>query len=134
MGITFWPQPGTVLMCDFNSNLEPEIVKVRRVVVVSSVGVRQVMVVVPISTTPSREIRPVHVKLTGRYEFLARDVWAKCELVTHVARYRLDRVRYGERYLNGWQTRITHDDLTAIRFGVLHAIGLGFLVPPPSRY
>ncbi len=52
MGITFWPVPGTVLMCDFNSNEEPETVKIRRVVVVSSGEARQIMLVVPLSTTP----------------------------------------------------------------------------------
>ncbi len=116
-------------MCDFRSNTEPEMVKVRRVVVVSSADARQVMLVVPLSTTPPRDVRPVHVKLRGRYAFLARDVWAKCELVTHVAQYRLDRVRYGERYLNGWETRMTRADLTAIRYGIVHAIELGPLIP-----
>ncbi len=74
MAITFWPLPGTVLMCDFTSNTEPEMVKVRRVVVVSAGGARPVMLVVPLSTTPPWESRPVHVKLTGRYAFLAPNV------------------------------------------------------------
>jgi uncharacterized protein YifN (PemK superfamily) len=117
-------------MCDFNSNTEPEMVKVRRVVVVSAGEARQVMLVVPLSTTPPLRPRPVHVRLTGRYAFLSADAWAKCDLVSHVAPYRLDRVRVGTHYLNGWESRVTSRDLMAVRYGVVHALGLGRLIPP----
>ena len=58
-------------------------VKVLRVVVVSAVNARAIRLVVAISTTHSaifactREVR-------GRSAFLASEVWAKCDLVTHV--------------------------------------------------
>jgi uncharacterized protein YifN (PemK superfamily) len=128
VGITFWPVPGTVLMCDFTSNKEPEMVKVRRVVVVSSGEARQIMLVVPLSTTPPSRPRPVHVRLGGHYAFLAAGVWAKCDLVTHVAPYRLDRIRVGNRYLNGWESQVTNRDLMAVRYGVVHALDLGPLI------
>lgn len=104
-------------------------VKVRRVVVVSSGEARRVMLIVPFSTTSPWHPRPVHVRLAGRYAFLAPGTWAKCDLVTHVAQHRLDRVRVGNRYLSGWESRVTDRDLTAIRYGVVHALELGRLLP-----
>ena len=115
-------------MCDFRSNTEPEMVKVRRVVVVSSGDARPVMLVVPLSTTRPWDYRPVHVRLSGRYVFLAPTVWAKCDLVTHVAQHRLDRISVGGRYLSSREARVRPNDLVAIRAGILYALGLGRLV------
>ena len=66
MPITFYPRPGSVLICDFNSGFkEPEMVKKRPVVVVSPWARRftELFTVVPLSGTAPQVVRDYHVKL-----------------------------------------------------------------------
>ena len=130
MPIAFLPRPGTVLICDFRTGfVPPEMVKRRPVVVLSPhrSELSGPHIVVPLSTTKPWHIQPVHVPLPiRRYNFLRgpEEIWAKCDMLTAVASSRLERL-----YSNGHRiTPIVRDrDLTAIRRGVLHAIGLSRL-------
>ena len=58
-----FPGSGEVWMCDFNGYVKPEIVKRRRVIVVSprNPGAR-VVLVVPVSTIAPHSPRSVHVR------------------------------------------------------------------------
>jgi uncharacterized protein YifN (PemK superfamily) len=74
------------------------IVKRRPVIVVASeFGGASLVSVVPLSTRAPEPMSPWHVRLsTDRYGFLdhrSGEMWAKCDLVTHVAYSRLDRLR-----------------------------------------
>jgi uncharacterized protein YifN (PemK superfamily) len=88
------------------------------------------VLVVPLSTTAPKEPRTVHVKLKDRYSFLAAETWAKCDLVAHVARHRLDRVYSCDRgFLGRNASQLTNRDFVAMQSGLLHAISLARLAP-----
>ncbi|HTD37884.1 MAG TPA: type II toxin-antitoxin system PemK/MazF family toxin [Candidatus Limnocylindrales bacterium] len=133
--ITFWPNPGTVLLCDFRGYEEPEMTKRRPVVVVSPQLARPVVLIVPLSQTQPRSVHPIHVRLTRHYSFLGGgDVWAKCDLLAHAGRARLDRLHHDRRFVAGKVSRLDGSDLHAVRRGVLHALGIARVVPqiPPD--
>jgi mRNA interferase MazF len=136
------PKPGEIYMCDFSGYVPPEIVKMRRVVVVSPAnqGAR-VALVVPISTTQPWTLLPVHVELPGEAVYPcfpgAATVWVKADLIAHVRFDRLDRVRVPildsvgnpiprkRVYLP--PVRLTPDHLREVRQAILHSLGLGRL-------
>lgn len=132
MAITFVPNAGTVLMCDFTGFIPPEMTKVRHVVVLSprgrSVNIQNgTCLVVPFSTQPPIHREPYHLLMpAGVYPFFRADkeVWAKANLITHVSFARLDRVIVGNRHTHA---ALNSDDFKLIKQGVLHAVGLGML-------
>ena len=66
MAITFHPNPGTVLICDFNGLIIPEMVKTRPVVVISP-RLRHrtgLCTIIPLSTTPPDPKMPWHWTLS----------------------------------------------------------------------
>ena len=133
MALMFHPEPGTVLMCNFDTGFRPpEMVKVRPVVVLSPRRRRgsALTTVVPLSTTPPNPVEPFHyrlnsVSLPGR--LAARETWAKCDMLYTVSLERLDRVRIGKE--PGGRRRYTAQkiepaDLAAIQRCVAIALGL----------
>jgi len=129
-------------MCDFSGYVEPEMVKFRRVVVVSPRGVPSgVALVVPISKTAPHVPGPVHVRLPGGHVYRCftplREVWAKGDMIAHVRYDRLDRVRIPICDVRGvpiprrWEwldtISLTEEDLRRVRAAVLSSIGLGRL-------
>ena len=127
MAITFVPDAGDVLMCDFTGFVAPEMTKIRRVVVLSPrsrVSFPGTYLVVPISKTPPAPPEPCHCEFKPRsYHFFdqAESVWAKANMVTCVAARRLDRVMVNGRYS---RAQIRKEDLALIRKAVLHALGM----------
>lgn len=127
MTLTFIPDPATVLICDYTTGfMVPEMVKKRRVVIISpkAYNNRGLCTVVPISTTPPEVEQPHHVKFgAGSYFFLSQDTdcWAKCDLQAAVSIKRLDRIRIHSQF---HAPRISQNDLTRIRHGVMHVIGV----------
>ena len=128
MPITFIPDPGDVLMCDFGTGFRPpEMVKVRRVVVLSPrnrVRFPGTYIVVPISKTAPEPPEGCHCEFKPRsYDFFdpTESVWAKADMVAAVAANRLDRVRVSGRYR---RTQIRKPDLLRVRPAVLHALGM----------
>lgn len=125
-GLSFYPKVGTLLMCDFCGNIVPEIVKRRPVVVMTPplIARSKLAIVVPLSTTAPKIAQHWHVKLKKNYhpnEDDNLDVWAKCDLITHVSLSRLDRFKVEHRkYL---APCIDSDDLEAIRKGIKSAFG-----------
>lgn len=104
MPITFQPRLGTLLMCDFNTGFRPpEMVKVRPVVVVSRPH-HSVAVVVPLSCTEPRPFEPCHHEMSlGSlpHSLQKKRCWAKCDMVTCVGFWRLDRVKDGKHPKTG---------------------------------
>jgi uncharacterized protein YifN (PemK superfamily) len=134
MSINFHPAMGSLLMCDFNTGFKPpEMVKVRPVVVLSN-RLANVCTVVPLSTTEPNVIEKFHhemdpISLPGK--LAAERTWAKCDMVTTVGFFRLDRYCTGRNkatgrrvYFNG---KITADDLRKIQDCILHVLGLSHL-------
>ncbi|MGA8575235.1 MAG: type II toxin-antitoxin system PemK/MazF family toxin [Candidatus Cybelea sp.] len=124
------PKPGEVFVCDFSGYVEPEIIKTRRVVVVSPQhsGARLALVV-PVSTVKPRVILPIHVQLEGERTYGCfnglPEVWVKADLMSHVRYDRLDRVRIRQQFIP--TVSLTARDFRAVRQAVLHALGLGRL-------
>lgn len=127
MSINFHPRAGDVLYCDFAGNVAPEIIKNRPVVVVCTMRRSQLVMVVPLSTTPPTQVKNYHHQLSvNPIPNDTRASWAKCDMVTTVRLARLDRIKVGKR---NWVSRsIGIDDLTAIRRGV--AIAAHVQLPP----
>ena len=127
MAITFVPDAGDVLMCDFTGFVAPEMTKVRRVVVLSPRARRAfpgTYLVVPVSKTPPVPAEPHHHEFKARsYHFFdqVQSVWAKGDMVTCVGSHRLDRLMVNGRYT---QCQIRKEDLQIIRKAVLHALGM----------
>ncbi|HEX3655335.1 MAG TPA: type II toxin-antitoxin system PemK/MazF family toxin [Pirellulales bacterium] len=131
MAITFHPQRGTLLMCDFNTGfLPPEMVKKRPVVVLSSKH-RCLAVVIPLSATEPNPLEPCHHEMSpDSFPTSMRGVrrWAKCDMIAHVAFRRLDRVMDGKDPKTGKRIyvapTISDVDLSAIEQAVRHVLGL----------
>jgi len=134
MALRFVPDPGSVLVCDYDlgrpAAILPEMTKRRPVVVVSPRRRRVIspFLVVPFSTQAPLHPDRAHYRIAaGAYGFLARDAdsWAKCDLVSAVAGERLDRLWYRGSYR---VPRISHADLRGVRLGVIHAISAAELL------
>lgn len=136
------PKPGDVYVCNFSGYVQPEMVKMRRVVVISPPNAgAPIALVVPVSTTPPAHILPIHVRLPGEPLYRcftgAPEVWVKADLISHVRFARLDRVRipvcdaHGipvpRKYKYIATVRLSHEHLAAVRRAILHGLGLGRL-------
>ena len=126
MALLSVPPAGSIVMCDFAGNVQPEMVKKRRVVVVSpqrafrSPGDATVIVVPLSELRPELLLRWHHAIPESRYPGL-RQCWAKGDLVAHVALVRLDRIYHRGRWI---VPIVSSTDLDAIRNAVAVAIGL----------
>ena len=135
MPITFYPDHGSILMCDFNGGFHPpEIVKKRPVVIVSPRrNNHQVCTVIPLSTTAPNPIEKHHhcINPSSLPKSLRGSItWAKCDMIMTVSLSRLDRILDGKgpggarKYTTG---KLTAEDFKSIRMGILYAIGLNSL-------
>jgi uncharacterized protein YifN (PemK superfamily) len=131
MPVSFHPKLGQVLICDFNTGFRPpEMVKKRPVVVISKCR-SQLVTVVPISTVEPRPVEKWHHELQDTslpVSLRQKRCWAKCDMVSTVAFWRLDRVCIGKHPTTGKRMYVSHvvcpQDFAAIRSAVL--AGLGF--------
>lgn len=127
MAILFVPSPGQVLMCDFtNGFVRPEMQKRRHCVVVSPRYRRHTgcCLIVPFSTLAPAHVEPYHhVIARDKYPFFTpgQEIWAKADMLTHVAFSRLDRVIVHARYAAPFLDEM---DMCGIYKAVLHAVGL----------
>lgn len=120
-----------MFMCDFSDFKEPEMTKVRPVVVISPrLPYRsEITTVVPISLTPPRHALPFVYKMSKNYhpqEDDGLDCWAKCDMVTNLSCTRLNGFKVGRRK---WEYPIVlPHDLHGIRMAVIHGLGLAALI------
>lgn len=136
MALMYYPRPGEILLCNYDTGfVEPEMTKRRPAVVVSPrLRKRPELVgVVPLSTTEPRPTEPHHCRIELEkplpFPFEAPVMWAKCDMVATVARARLDRFKAGRLggnriFLAG---AVTPDQLKAIRASILCGLGLDSL-------
>ncbi|MSP87809.1 MAG: hypothetical protein EXQ92_03200 [Alphaproteobacteria bacterium] len=136
MPIQFVPEPGMVLLCDYDTGFRPpEMVKLRHCIVTSSKfqNKQGLCIVVPVSSVEPKPFLAYHFLFgANAYPFFKpdRSHWAKCDLISHVGFARLDRL-----LLNGQRAtpKISDAHLTGVRHCVLSAAGLHALKPqsPP---
>lgn len=99
MSLKFCPTRGEVLMCDFGIGgfKAPEMVKTRPCIVVSRAGASGLSTIVPLSGTVPSRIEDWHYlipsgNLPGIWN--EREMWAKCDVVSTVGWFRLQRLRH----------------------------------------
>jgi len=128
MPLSFHPDPGTLLMCDFRGFKVPEMTKVRPVVVISPRRRRGpgLYTVVPLSTQIPKPVEPFHHLMDPRsvpVELGSKLSWAKCDMLYTVSLDRLSQVKRRGGYVTP-PPQVLEADLDAIRDGVLRALGL----------
>jgi len=96
--ITFAPNRGAILLCDFDlARVAPEMDKNRQVIVVSLTKLNHkhglnpgACVVVPVSSQEPTTVGPEDVYLpVGKYWSFRQDSWARCKMVDTVSHSRL---------------------------------------------
>lgn len=118
-------------MCNFKTGFKPpEMIKVRPVVIVSRKH-DQVCTVVPLSTVESYEHSPCYVEISPESlprPLSSRRCWAKCDMLSTVAHWRLDRIQEGKHPRTGQRLYtsplITPEDLAKIRAGIRYVLEL----------
>ncbi|MBK6298443.1 MAG: type II toxin-antitoxin system PemK/MazF family toxin [Sphingomonadales bacterium] len=136
MALQYYPKPGEILLCDYNTGfIEPEMTK-RRPIVVISPRLRHragLVGVVPLSTTAPDPFEAHHCRIELAtplpQPFDSPVMWAKCDMVATVAHARLDRFKAGRKdgarvFLSG---RLDMDQLKAVKAAVLNGLGLSSL-------
>ena len=133
MAIQFHPEQGTILVCDFKGFVQPEMIK-RRPVVVLSPRLRKrdgLCTVVPLSTTPPKEVAPYHFKLHVTpvlpEPYNADFHWVKADMVYTVSFDRLHLPFNGKdpEGKRRYDVRVIDKaDLLKIQQCLLHGLGL----------
>lgn len=136
MAIQFHPEPGTILICDFNGMKAPEMVKRRPVIVISPRFKTRdrLCTVVPMSTLEPKKVQSFHYRLHTipplPEPYTSASHWVKADMLYTVSFDRLQLMTTGKD-ANGkriYDQRVVDDaDLTKIRSAVLHGIGLTHL-------
>lgn len=127
MPLPFFPRAGQVLMCDFQGFNEPEMVKVRPIIVVSPrLPYRsEIAAIVPISLTAPKHDLPFCYRLSKNYHPEETDdlpCWAKADMLLNIGTYRLSGFKVGRRK---WTfPSLTAVDLAAVRPAILCGLGL----------
>ena len=132
--LPFHPSVGAVLRCDYCNLIDPEMNKMRLVVVVSPKFLDRpnLCTVVPLSTTPPNKAVGYHVQLDRDPHPQSTPgtvVWAKCDMIMTVSYARLSSVWDGKE--NGKRNyvalAVSQKELGDIRRGVLYSLGLNHL-------
>lgn len=135
MAIQFALPVGTLVLCDYSRGgfQPPEMVKRRPAIIVSPRLPHRdgLCTIVPISGSFDGRALPYVVELNLAVAlpdpFQHQKVWAKCDMLATVSFARLDMFRTERdhtgkrRYL---KPRLTAEQLTAIRHGILNALGM----------
>jgi uncharacterized protein YifN (PemK superfamily) len=141
MALTFHPEPGTFLICDFSKGFKaPEMVKRRPVLVVSPRLKRAsgLCTVVAISTVPPETTENWHYELPSASmpntpQFQEKGSWVKGDMIYRVAFERLNLINMGKDYQTGKRTyfkqRLGREQMKGVYGCILHSMNLGHLSP-----
>jgi uncharacterized protein YifN (PemK superfamily) len=132
MFLLYQPRPAKVVMCDFVGYVVPEMTKVRPVVVIArNRKNRQLVTVVPLSTTAPTKLEDYHHALSANPlpDKPTKACWAKCDMLATVSLTRLDRYKVGRgQYV---VPTLSAGDFLAIRHAVARALDLTHIVIVP---
>lgn len=138
MPISFNPVAGTILLCDYNGSISPEMDKTRPVVVISpSFKSRyKLATVVALSTSDPKTVEAYHHKFTLNpplpAPFNSPQMWVKGDMIFTASFDRLDRFKMGKNAFGKRAYGIRHvpaETLPEIHKAVLNGLGLGRLTP-----
>lgn len=127
MALLFHPRAGQIFVCDFSGFREPEMVKMRPVIVVSPrlPHRSEIVAIVPISLTPPKHGFPFCYRLSQNYhpeEASDLPCWAKADMLLNIGSYRLSAFKVGRRKY-AYPT-LTQADLAGVRHAILCGLGL----------
>jgi uncharacterized protein YifN (PemK superfamily) len=126
MPITFPPDHGQILMCDFTTGfVRPEMQKIRHCIAVSPKKRTGTCLIVPLSTQPPSPIETWHYLIPRHvYQCIecGTDVWAKADMLTHAAFERLSRPRENHREA---RVLLQAEHLKEVLKAVVHAVNCG---------
>ncbi len=102
MALKYYPDKGAILICDYTGFKEPEMTKVRPVIIVSprfrSRG--KLCTVIPLSTTSPYPKEPYHFQLNLPRKlpkpFESTNPWVKTDMINVVSMERLSPIRCGK--------------------------------------
>ena len=127
MSLLYQPKEGSVLICDFRGYEVPEMIKVRPVVVVRKHRTnKQLVTVIPLSTTEPQALLGHHMELQSHLRGASPVCWAKCDMVATVSLARLDRIKTRDRQGRRIYvvSQLETDEFIAIKAAVRCALGL----------
>lgn len=136
MALKYHPEIGTIVICDFQGFICPEMVKRRLAIVVSPRFRRRqgLCTIVPLSTTEPTQIMPYHHRIyinpTFAPPYDAMIQWVKADMFATVSfnRLYLPYVKKGEDGKRQYDIRVIDEaDLRKVRECMLHAIDLAHL-------
>lgn len=135
MALSYYPSPGEIVLCNYDTGFKaPEMVKLRPVVIVSPRLRKRgdLVAVVPLSTTDPDPVDTHHCKITLAAPlpkpFDALEMWAKCDMVATVALSRLDRFKDRSGGVRRYRTgKVATAQLIEIRKSILCGLGLSSL-------
>ncbi len=97
MPLLFQPKPGSVIYCDYNGFVAPEMIKKRPVIVISKHKHNSKLIaVVPISTTKPDNILDYQIEMDSQFcsiHLSNKKSWVKCDMINVVSLERLNLVR-----------------------------------------
>ncbi len=135
MAISYPPNQGEILICDFSGSIKPEICKKRPVLVLTPRfrRVQRLLTVIPLSTTAPMSIQRWHTKIQVDlpHPYDSPECWAKCDLIQTVSWDRLSLFKAGKDcYGKRIYPRVVLDPATLERVWqcVLHGLGRSDLV------
>ncbi|MBQ0114176.1 MAG: type II toxin-antitoxin system PemK/MazF family toxin [Bacteroidales bacterium] len=130
--ILYYPKMGEILICNYNGFKEPEMVKIRPVVVISPKhrSGSRLCTVVPLSTTTPIPQKDYHylLKLERKLPkpFDSSTCWVKADMINTVSLDRLDLIRCGkiQGKRNYFRAKVTKDQLQEIQQSIKNALGI----------
>ena len=140
MAITFHPNPGQILLCDFSQGFkEPEMVKNKRPVIIltgAMNGRAKLVTVVPLSTVEPLPVKPYHYKIPRNSmpmlkNFQENESWVKGDMIYTVGFHRLELIQLGKRNSAGkreyFKNKLSREQMRLIYQCVLYGLNLGHL-------
>jgi mRNA interferase MazF len=137
MPLSYYPNIGEIVLCDYRGSVKPEMIKTRPVVVVSPRLRRRgnLVGVVPLSTTVPTSAEPYHclIELENPLPppFDNPVMWAKCDMYSVVSMQRLDRFKEAKQRHGGarqWRVgKANAAQIIALKKAVLCGIGFDSL-------
>lgn len=136
MPLTYHPQTGTIVICDFHGFIEPEMNKRRPVIIVSPRyrNSHKLCIIVPLSTKVPNPIMPYHYEIIFNHPlpapFDSPSAWVKGDMITTVSFDRINLPHNGKD-INGKRNYIINVvdnvQLKKIRECMLNAVNLSGL-------
>lgn len=99
MPLKYQPKEASILICDFNGFVAPEMVKRRPVVILRKHPHNSsLVIVIPLSTTAPEKLCDHHVELPCYIPGESEVCWAKCDMIYTLSIGRLDRAKIRTRH------------------------------------